>query len=73
MRPIVVMIVLNAEDAIVMNAIIVTMDVTGLYTNIPQEECRQTAHEALNERINQEVPSQFIVNLFTLILKYNIF
>ena len=55
------------------NAIIVTMDVTGLYTNIPQEECTQTAHEALNERINQEVPSQFIVNLLTFILKYNIF
>ena len=55
------------------NAIIVTMDVTGLYTNIPQNECTQSALEALNERQNQEVPSDFIVNLLSLILKYNIF
>ena len=55
------------------NAIIVTMDVKGLYTNMPHEDILQTAHEALNERQNQEIPSQFIVNLLNLVLKYNIF
>ena len=64
---------LNKGPKLPQNAIIVTFDVVGLYTNIPQEEGLKTAREALEERVNPETPSDFIVRMLEIILKFNIF
>ena len=64
---------INSKDPLPQNAIIVTCDVTGLYTNIPQDECTETARNVLNERTDTNVPTDFIIKLLELILKYNIF
>ena len=52
---------------------LVTVDIIGLFTNIPQDEAAQTAEEALDERENKKVPTAFIVRLLDLIQKNNIF
>ena len=57
----------------VCNVMIAVIDVIGLYTNIPHDEGVQSASECLEERPKSTVPSQFIVRLLELILKYNIF
>ena len=55
------------------NSIIVTMDVSGLFTNIPKEDGLESARESLDERENQEIPSEYIVRLLEVILENNIF
>ena len=54
-------------------AILVTMDVSSLYTNIPQDEGLEIAEDELNTRTDQRVPSSFISRLLEICLKYNIF
>ena len=49
------------------------MDVTGLFTNIPQDEGLECTRQALDERNNPEVPTGFILRLLEIVLKYNIF
>ena len=46
-----------------------TLDITGLFTNIPQDETSQGAGEALSERENKSVPTEFLVRLLDLIQK----
>ena len=53
--------------------IIVTVDVSALYTNIDQDEGLEACHEALEERKCREIPSDFILRLLEIILKHNIF
>ena len=48
------------------------MDVKALYTNIPQDQGIQCVREALNERINKNVPTEFLLRLLNIILKFNI-
>ena len=55
------------------NVILFTMDITGAYTNIPQEDGTACLEEALNERVNQTIPSAFITKMMELILKHNLF
>lgn len=58
------------------NAIPVTIDVVGLYSNIPQEEAEQAVKEALLTRpTSQEevVPTDFLIALLHLVLTLNIF
>jgi hypothetical protein len=64
---------LNSKGSLPDNALLVTIDVKGLFTNIPQEEGTQATEEALNERDVQTVPSEFIVAMLRIILKNNIF
>jgi hypothetical protein len=57
-------------------AIPVTIDVVGLYSNIPQDEAIDQMQDALNSRSQAAktiVPSEFLIILLTLVLKLNIF
>ena len=51
--------------------ILVTMDVTSLYTNIDQKEGSNTCEEFLNQRLHPSIPTKFIITLINLILKCN--
>ena len=64
---------INREGPLPQNALLVTWDVVGLFTIIPQEEGIEYTREALNKRTNQEVPTEFIVRLLEVILKDSIF
>ena len=55
------------------NAILVTIDVSALYTNIPQDEGLKCVKETLEERNKPALPTEFIIKLLELILKNNIF
>ena len=63
----------NQGDPLPENALLVTMDVSALFTNISHIEGLQCTREALNERENMEIPTEFIVRLLELTLEYNIF
>ena len=52
---------------------LVSIDVSALYTNIPQDEGIEAIREVLIERENLEVPTDFLIRLLEIILKYNIF
>ena len=54
-------------------AIMVTMDVVGLYPHIPHDEGLQSIREALNNRENPEIPTETIVDLAELVLRNNNF
>ena len=54
----------------------VTIDVVGLYSNIPQNEAIEKMETALNNRseeLKNLVPTNFLVHLLTLVLTLNIF
>ena len=53
--------------------ILASIDITGLYTNIPQSEGLDACKEALDERTDKSVPTDFIMKLLEVILQYNIF
>ena len=61
------------KELIPEDAILVTIDVSGLYTNIEQEEALEAVKEALEENNNPEVPADFILQLLDLVLKFNVF
>ena len=54
-------------------AIMVTIDVVGLYPHIPHDKGLQTIREALNNRENPEIPTETIVDLAELVLRNNNF
>ena len=64
---------LNENGPLPDNAVIVTIDVSGLYTNIPQEEGIEAVREALYERSNSEVPTEFLIRMLEIVLKHNVF
>ena len=55
------------------NSMLVTSDITGAYTNIPQDDGSECLLEALEERKDKKISSKFTVDLMELIQKYNIF
>ena len=55
------------------NALLVSMDVTALYDNIPNREGLDTLGEALEERINPKIPTGFIQRMMELVLEWNLF
>ena len=55
------------------NTLIVTMDVSGLFTNIPKEEGLESSRVSLEERENKDIPTEYIVRLLEVILENNIF
>jgi len=57
------------------NTILVSMDVTSLYTNIPQEEGISTVCEAYEEfyHENLPIPSRYLREMLSLILQENSF
>ena len=54
-------------------AILVTIDVIGLYPNIPHDEGLEAMRKILDTRINPEIPTDHIVDLVELVLKNNNF
>ena len=55
------------------NALLVTMDVSGLFTNIPKKEGLESASECLDERESKKIPSKYLLKLLELIIEKNIF
>jgi hypothetical protein len=64
---------LNKSGKIPKNALIVTWDAIGLFTNIPHEEGIDSVRQALQEPHNQEVPTEYIIRILEIILENNIF
>ena len=63
----------NSQEKIPDGAILVSIDVSSLYTNIPMNEGIQAMEEALNKRPDQSVPTTFLIELLNIVLKYNFF
>lgn len=55
------------------NAIIVTWDVIGLFTIIPQEKGLECTRSALNKLNKPDVPTELLMRLLEVILKDSIF
>ena len=55
------------------NLMLVTVDVSALYTNINSNDAMAAVRKALDKRKDQTVPTDFIVRLLELVLKWNIF
>ena len=51
----------------------VSIDVLGLYSNIPHKEAIESMKEALNSRKDQTIPTMFLLSLMSQVLSYNIF
>ena len=64
---------LNQIKSIPNDAILVTMDVGSLYTNIDHQEGAEACYEALETRKNKTIPSSLLRRLILLVLKSNIF
>ena len=60
-------------DTLPEGAIMVSIDVVGLYPHIPHDESLEAIRHALNGRHNQEIPTNLIVDLAELVLKHNNF
>ena len=54
-------------------AILATIDVSALYSNIQREDGVEAVRKALETREDKTVPADFILELLDLVLKYNIF
>ena len=55
------------------DALLVSMDVTSLYTNIPHSDGIKACEEAWEERDIKDPPTQTLVKVLTLVLKCNNF
>ena len=63
---------INSEGPLPGNSILVSIDVSGLYTNIPQDEGLESVSEALDQK-SLPFPKEFLLKLLELTLKFNIF
>ena len=64
---------LRSMETLPEGAILVLLDVVGLYPHIPHAEGLEAIRHALNERENQEMPTSLIAHLAELVLKNNNF
>ena len=64
---------LNKSNEISDSDILVTIDVSSLYTNIKQEEGISSMRSALNRREDKTIPTEFLIKLLELVLKGNFF
>ena len=55
------------------NTILVSMDVSALFTNIPTSEGLKCTREALEEENTKDIPKELVLRLLELILNNNIF
>ena len=63
---------INKTGNISEKSMLLTMDVIGLFTNIPKEDGINAVTEALEEKEVKEINTQFLVRLLRLILENNI-
>ena len=61
------------EKGVPSDSILVTMDVTSLYTNIDHEEGANACYEKLEERKRKSIPSKILKSLILLVLRSNAF
>ena len=64
---------LNQGEDLPSSAMLVVVDVIGLYNNIPPEEGVKRVGEALSERPISKVPVAYIERLLQIILDYSVF
>ena len=64
---------INAGPKLPDNSLLVSMDVIGLYDNIPNYEGIESLGEALEERKDPKVPTWFIQRMMEVVLKLNLF
>ena len=55
------------------SSIPVTLDISGMYSNVPWEEGMQAFEEALNRRDTQQIPTAYLLSLVMLVLSCNLF
>ena len=60
-------------DDIPPNALIVTLDVSSLYTNLPTTEGTDACRKLLDERTDKSVPTETLCDLMRMILTMNNF
>ena len=61
------------SDHLPPHTLLITLDVTSLYTNIPHSEGLAASEFFLNQRDNQVIPTPFIIKLMEFVLKNNNF
>jgi hypothetical protein len=64
---------MESMNALPSGIILVSMDVTSLYTNIPHNDGIEACREAWDQRAVKEPPTECLVQLLTLVLKHNNF
>ena len=64
---------INREHSLPKNALLVTLDVSSLFTNIPHADGLESVRKVLNEKNTQSVPTEFLIRLLELVLTLNIF
>ena len=64
---------LNTINTLPDNAILVTLDVTSLYTNIPHSEGIEACHFFLRKRNDKHIPMETLCDLIQIILNMNNF
>ena len=64
---------INSQKKLPVNAILVTMDVSSLYTNIDHLDATSTTRKVLNRSNKKEIPTEFLIRLLELVLKHNLF
>lgn len=55
------------------NVILFTMDVKALYPNVPKKEALEACQEALQNRSNQDIPTEAVMQMLNTVLDNNIF
>ena len=64
---------INDGEPLPENALLVTADVSSLFTVIPQEEGAKCLEDKLNTRSNQQVPTSFLIRILNICNEFNIF
>ena len=64
---------INNQETLPPNSILVTVDVAALYTNIPTQEGLTAMQAALDQRVDKTVPTEYLMELLSLVLKNNFF
>ena len=64
---------INRGPRLSQNAILVTLDVKALFTNIKHDDGLQCLQQQLEKKSEPEVPPDFILKLMEIILRHNIF
>ena len=60
-------------DNIPEDAILVTVDVSALYTNLNKVDSIEAVRKVLETRQDKSIPTDFIIKLLDLVLRHNIF
>ena len=60
-------------DNIPEDAILVTVDVSALYTNLNKGDSIEAVRKVLETRQDKSIPTDFIIKLLDLVLRHNIF